>query len=233
MFAGCTALAEIRLPEKATSLGEAVFLNCTNLASVNIPENVTEIPSSGVFMNTAITSIVIPEGVTEIKGLAFNDCAKLESVTFPSTLQTLASSFKNCVSLKEVVLPEGLTNVNGFAGCTNLTKINIPSTVTKIDYDAFTDCTALKSIVIPASVESVSGISGGAFGGWTVEQTIYIEKSPSEVYNLWHTDSSNSGFGWLNYLSSSSGITQIVKGCRAKIVWNYSPEATTAGENAK
>lgn len=233
MFAGCTALAEIRLPEKATSLGEAMFLNCTNLASVNIPENVTEIPSSGVFMNTAITSIVIPEGVTEIKGLAFNDCAKLESVTFPSTLQTLASSFKNCVSLKEVVLPEGLTNVNGFAGCTNLTKINIPSTVTKIDYDAFTDCTALKSIVIPASVETVSGISGGAFGGWTVEQTIYIEKSPSEVYNLWHTDSSNSGFGWLNYLSSSSGITQIVKGCRAKIVWNYSPEATTAGENAK
>ena len=136
--------------------------------------------------------------------------------------------FKGCTELTSVQIPEGIETLDGFTDCTKLQSINIPATVTTISSGAFDNCTSLKSIVIPESVTTVKV----AFSGWTAEQTIYVERSASEVYNLWNADK-ESGFGWMIDVSTSSGEKQTISQCFAKIVWNYSPEATTAGENAK
>ena len=228
LFYGCTALTSVQLPSKATTLGESMFAECTALTSVTLPANITSI-SSSLFRDSGITEIVIPEGVTEISYDAFNGCTKLTNVTLPSTLTSLKGrAFKGCTELTSVQIPEGLETLDGFTDCTKLQSINIPATVTQISSGAFDNCTSLKSIVIPESVTTVQV----AFSGWTAEQTIYVERSASEVYNLWNADK-ESGFGWMIDVSTYSGEKQTINQCFAKIVWNYSPEATTAGENAK
>ena len=228
MFNGCSALTTVTLPAGAETLAASMFQNCEALTSVTLPANITSIPSS-LFRDSGITEIVIPEGVTEILYDAFNGCTKLTNVTLPSTLTSLKGRvFKGCTELTSVQIPEGIETLDGFTDCTKLQSINIPSTVTTISSGAFDNCTSLKSIVIPESVTTVQV----AFSGWTAEQTIYVEKSPSEVYNLWNADA-KSGFGWMINVSTSSDESQTISQCFAKIVWNYSPEATTAGENAK
>lgn len=227
MFAECTALTSITLPETLTALPGYIFQNCTGLTSVTIPKSVTTLGYS-VFRGSGIKEIEIPVGIEAIPNWAFMDCANLTKVVFHEGLTSIGvHSFENCTALEKVELPEGLTKLDGFTGCTNLKEITLPGTLESISSDAFNDCTALKSLVIPSSVTSVKF----AFKGWTAEQTIYIEKSPSEVYNQWATDS-DGGYYWFMY-DYSSYESQYFYPCEAKIVWNYSPEATTAGENAK
>lgn len=228
MFNGCSALTTVTLPAGAETLAASMFQNCKALTSVTLPANITSIPSS-LFRDSGITEIVIPEGVTEILYDAFNGCTKLTNVTLPSTLTSLGGRvFKGCTELTSVQIPEGIETLDGFTDCTKLQSINIPATVTQISSGAFDNCTSLKSIVIPESVTTVKV----AFSGWTAEQTIYVERSASEVYNLWNADK-ECGFGWMIDVSTYSGEKQTINQCFAKIVWNYSPEATTAGENAK
>lgn len=227
MFAECTALTSITLPDTLTALPGYIFQNCTGLTSVTIPKSVTTLGYS-VFRGSGITEIEIPAGIEAIPNWTFMDCANLTKVVFHEGLTSIGvHSFENCTALEKVELPEGLTKLDGFTGCTNLKEITLPGTLESISSDAFNDCTALKSLVIPSSVTSVKF----AFKGWTAEQTIYIEKSPSEVYNQWATDS-DGGYYWFMY-DYSSYESQYFYPCEAKIVWNYSPEATTAGKNAK
>lgn len=228
LFYGCTALTSVQLPSKATALGDYMFVECTALTSITIPESVTTL-GYGAFRGSGIKEIEIPAGIEAILSGTFMDCANLTKVVFHEGLTSIgAIAFKNCTALEKVELPEGLTQLDGFTGCTNLKEITLPGTLESISSGAFNDCTALKSLVIPSSVTSVKF----AFKGWTAEQTIYVEKSPSEVYNLWNADK-ESGFGWMIDVSTYSGEKQTISQCFAKIVWNYSPEATTAGENAK
>lgn len=227
MFAECTALTSITLPETLTALPGYIFQNCTGLTSVTIPKSVTTLGYS-VFRGSGIKEIEIPAGIEAIPNWTFMDCANLTKVVFHEGLTSIGvHSFENCTALEKVELPEGLTKLDGFTGCTNLKEITLPGTLESISSDAFNDCTALKSLVIPSSVTSVKF----AFKGWTAEQTIYIEKSPSEVYNQWATDS-DGGYYWFMY-DYSSYESQYFYPCEAKIVWNYRPEATTAGENEK
>ena len=228
LFYGCTALTSVQLPSKATALGDYMFVECTALTSITIPESVTTL-GYGAFRGSGIKEIEIPAGIEAIPNWTFMDCANLTKVVFHEGLTSIGShAFENCTALEKVELPEGLTKLDGFTGCTNLKEITLPGTLETISSETFNGCTALKSLVIPSSVTSV----GFAFNGWTSEQTIYIEKSPSEVYNQWATDS-DGGFFWIMKKNYSSNENQAFYPCEAKIVWNYHPEATTAGENAK
>ena len=58
-----------------------------------------------------------------------------------------------------IVSPDGdivtVISNSAFFGCTNLTSITIPASVTSIETGAFSDCTGLTSITIPDSVTSI------------------------------------------------------------------------------
>ena len=54
-----------------------------------------------------------------------------------------------------VSLPEGLTNIFGFSDCSNITSIDIPNSVTRIEYDAFAHCSGLTSVTIGNSVTRI------------------------------------------------------------------------------
>ncbi len=65
-----------------------------------------------------------------------------------------------------------------FHECTGLTNIEIPESVTSIDYCAFLQCTSLKSIEIPKSVTSIGGYT---FGECTSLTDIEIPKNVTSI----------------------------------------------------
>jgi hypothetical protein len=66
-------------------------------------------------------------------------------------------AFAGCKNLTSVDLPNTVTKISGYAfdNCTGLTSVTIPNSVTSIGEKAFQGCTGLKTIIIPASVQTI------------------------------------------------------------------------------
>lgn len=62
-------------------------------------------------------------------------------------------AFDGCTSLTSVTIPSSVTSIGGsvFSGCSRLTSVTIPDSVTSIGNWAFEGCTQLTSIVQPGS----------------------------------------------------------------------------------
>ena len=74
--------------------------------------------------------------------------------TYPVT--TILSAFSGCSSLTSVTIPNSVTSINSWpSGCSSLTSVTIPNSMTSIGDHAFTDCTGLTSVSIPNSVTSI------------------------------------------------------------------------------
>lgn len=118
------------LPSDLTSIGKYAFYNCNKLALTSLPAGVTSI-SDYAFVNCvplALTSL--PAGVTSIGQLAFYNCNHLAITSLPAGVTNIgAGAFKNCKGIKKVTfegIPTGMISSSAFAGCTNLTVINVP-----------------------------------------------------------------------------------------------------------
>ena len=73
-------------------------------------------------------------------------------------------SFDGCSGLTSITIPNSVTTIGGYAfyGCTGLTSVIIPNSVTTIEHYAFSGCSGLPSITIP---NSVTTIGDNAFNG--------------------------------------------------------------------
>ncbi len=106
--------------------------------------------------------LIVPETlhgkeIGAIKDGAFRSYDNLKKVVWPSKFTIGKEMFKDCISLIEVEIPEGVTKIGlqCFEGCTSLRTIVIPEGVTEIGSTAFTGCTSLKEITLPASLTSI------------------------------------------------------------------------------
>lgn len=67
-----------------------LFIDWSNKAIMQCKEDVTE--------------VVVPHGIEIISLLSFDDCPKLEKITIPDSVDTIAVGFPRCPSLKEIIL---------------------------------------------------------------------------------------------------------------------------------
>lgn len=184
--------------ENATSLKEFHLRK-----DISLPRSCVVSPFEG----SGIEKIIVEEGVTMVCADLFNrGCYNLRDLTIPSTIRTLEGmAFGNATSLKTVTIPanvtlsyggvvspfensgletiifsEGVTTINSSlfrSGCSHVTRIDFPSTLTSIGYDAFSGCTSLATVDIP---ESVTSIGLGAFENSTKLTTLDINSSWSK-----------------------------------------------------
>lgn len=160
-FNGKKSLRSIILPEGITVINNGAFLN-SGLEAITLPESLEGIGQS-VFLGTQLKEITIPANVVGLGTSAFEGSdagtMPLEKVIFKGSkiMGIEPYTFKNCVNLKEITLPESLTIIayDAFFGCSSLTKVVIPDNVTEIEKTAFSQCTSLTEATIGRSVISI------------------------------------------------------------------------------
>lgn len=103
-FSNMKSLTKVTLPARLTSLGGNAFAQSSALAEVVFEEDcrLTQIDQYA-FYKTGFTEIVLPDSVKTLGGYLFKD-SKLETITFPDTLDTLNFTFDGCKTLKTVNL---------------------------------------------------------------------------------------------------------------------------------
>lgn len=160
-FNGKKSLQSIILPEGITVINNGAFLN-SGLEAITLPESLEGIGQS-VFSGTRLKEITIPANVGALGTSAFEGSdagpMPLEKVIFNGSkiMDIEPYTFKNCVKLKEITLPESLTVIDysAFFGCSSLTKVVIPDIVFEIGKTAFLGCTSLTEATIGRSVRSI------------------------------------------------------------------------------
>ena len=145
---------------------------------INIPSSITVIDYEA-FLGSRITSVSIPASVSQIGEGAFYSCKQLTKATIQNSSSTSASSacscdenltppsgpqqiqhstlkvipsfcFFNCVSLRELVLPESIEEIEyeAFNGCLSLYSTLAFTSLKTIRSRAFQNCVSLRQIYI-------------------------------------------------------------------------------------
>ena len=140
------------------------------------------------------------------------------------------SVFKGCSVLTSVTIPSSVTVIgwNAFEGCSGLTSLIIPSSVTSIHSSAFEGCSGLTSLIIPSSVTS---IGTSAFKGCSGLTSLTIPSSVTEIGK-----SVFEGCSGLTNLTIPSSVTEIgesaFEGCSGLTSLTIPSSVTEIGESA-
>ena len=101
---------------------------------------------------------------------------------FTSNDELGSDAFSGCSVLTSLTLPSSVTSIGDWAfyGCSGLTSLTIPSSVTSIGSDAFSGCSGLTSLTIPSSVTSIGSDAFSGCSGLT--NLYYIIDEKFETY---------------------------------------------------
>ena len=148
LIAGCKNTI---IPNGVISIGNGAFAGCRDLKSITIPKSVKNIASASFSSCINLESIIVEEGNTAL------DSRDHCNAVIATTSNTLIVGCKNTKIPNDVKI----IGVWSFEGISSLTSIEIPESVTTIQWGAFIGC-GMTSLVIP---NSVTYIGGGAFDG--------------------------------------------------------------------
>ena len=185
-FFGNGTLEEVVFSEGLQRIGDCAFRECTALRSLVFPASLQTVGSSAFMDCSSLESAVFTGGgPKELPTGMFCNCKALKTVRLGSALQNLSTgmeiggTFEDCLSLEEIVLPEGCEIIDwaAFSGCKNLSRIVLPSTLQKVGekslygtavkelvfaeglrslWKAIYGCEKLTRIVLPSTVTSLS-----------------------------------------------------------------------------
>lgn len=184
-FYGCSSLKKLEIPSDIESIGESCLGGCRSLEELVVPFVGTEKNPQGPSKNTLLGTLFGTSKYEECvetqqyfnaggnpQTLTFYIPEKLSRVTVTGN-SDLYYAFYNCCNLKEINLSNTcFIGEKTFYGCSGLTNLTLPESLTTIGAGAFAGCSALKSIVIP---QKVSSLYQYAFSNCTGLKTVKLK----------------------------------------------------------
>ncbi len=173
---GTATDANIVIPEKykgktVTSIGANGFEDCSNLTSITMPNSITSIGDYALRNCSSLTKLNYTGTIDQ--------WAMIEFGLFVTQLSNGSKLYINDVEVTEVVLTTA-TKISDFAffGCSSITSVTIPNSVTSIGYGTFYCCSNLTSVTIP---ESVTSIGRYAFAGCSSLTSVTIGEDVTSI----------------------------------------------------
>ena len=177
MFAGCTNLEELVLPNSALTVEEGAFVDCPKLKKVVFGTGITHFYSGFLFyMCPALSSVSFTQTTTASRyvvsdGVIYNRAKTIiassipknvRSMNIPSSVDSITQfAFAGCTSLNYIQIPYGMSRISSHAfAMSGLRSIDIPSYVTEIGVGSFNYCQNLSEATF---TESLEVMGGGAF----------------------------------------------------------------------
>ena len=148
-FAECKSLERVSLPKNIAEIGANAFQGCVSLTTVEFNGNSLQTIQAYLFEGCSNLTSISLNGVKTIGYKAFKDCVSLMNVSFGTEekLETIdGGAFINCASLELINLPSTVNIVEGeaFKGCSSLSTVYLPSdtsdTTVRYGAEAFSDC---------------------------------------------------------------------------------------------
>ena len=186
IFAGCTKLTSITVPEGVTAIPANAFSGSTNFVNISLPSTLESLGSYAFYGCTNLSGISLPSGLSSIAAGAFLDCCGLTSVTVPDAVTSIGTNaFSGCTGLIEIRLPNVLETIDeyAFSGCTGLTKVELPNSVKALNRCAFYNCSSLMEINYPAGWSSTTAINSKSsiFAGCTKLTSITVPEGVTKI----------------------------------------------------
>lgn len=144
------------------NMPEQCFYDVPNIESVVI-SGAVDVPRDMFGKCTGLKKVTLKNGVRSIGEDAFRDCSSLEGVIFENTVLEKISdgAFWGCSALSSIALPDSVTEIerNAFFE-TGLRNIQLPEKLTLIGGGAFCNCKNLKQVQLPPQLKE---LGEGAF----------------------------------------------------------------------
>lgn len=195
-------LTTIYIPANLTSINPDAFYDCRYLSTITISEECKNFKvvdnvlysKDGTKLvmyvdKTTENDFTIPASVTEIGKYAFLQ-AKITALSFESdsTLKTIGyNAFYGCSGLTQLEIPDSVTTIElyAFYSCSNLTSVKLPNGTTSLSYCSFGTCSKLESVIIP---KTLTEIESGAFTNCNALKTVYYSGSEADKAKMTISD---------------------------------------------
>lgn len=179
--ASCGALEHVEIP-LATSVGLRMFKNFSNLKYLDI-RSATWIGNEACRGCSNLETVIMPHVKNFATGANFSGCGKLNSDINMPDLETLSGSFQNTAIRKVINLGKITTLDGSFRGCSQLTFIRLPSTLTNIKDNALQNVGNNMTIICEATTPPTC--TSGCFTSSTIS-AVYVPDDSLNSYQ-WAT----------------------------------------------
>lgn len=157
---------QLTLPDTLENVRGWNFRKFAKVKELHIPGSIKDF--SCTLQNAgSLEKLYFDEGVEKISANSMvTGCKSLSEIDLPSTLKMISgpSAFGGATALTSIEFPKDVAfadTITGLLkGCTSLTSVSLPASVTKIPSHMFDGCTSLTSVTALSEIES---IGDGAF----------------------------------------------------------------------
>lgn len=138
---------------KTTRVGNDAFAS-SGLASVTVSDGVDSIGTRAFFRNKGLVNVVLPGTILYVMDEAFRECGKMGNVSLKNAVFIGFESFRACERIKNIVIPDTVTNLapGAFRICRGAENIVIGKNVSEIGEYTFDTCIKAASVTFYGTV---------------------------------------------------------------------------------